>query len=523
MRLMKPTKNKTSPKFLSLRLFKILTIATCLLYPGQSRSDVPVPIPRPEAEPLQTSIIPPLPLPRPEPVSRHSAGVPALEGVRLSLADAIFIGLRENRTVKSAYINRVVEKFNLEVEEMRFVPRFSLSGRGEREYQSRGVSSTLSVSQTARGLTPTGAEFEFAWINTANIADDLRTFSSIAEISFDQPLLRGGGLEVNMAPLAQARLAEQTNRQQLKATVSEVIGTIIFAHRDLRLSQEALLLAQLAVMRAERQVENNRLLIDAGRIAAVDAIQTKASLEDQKVRVIQARRNLANARFSLLEALALDLDTQIVAVEAAEPKSVPLNVRRLVPVALTMRPDYLGQLNIIEGSKLGLSIAKNETLWDLNVFARGRYGVNAASNMSPETVSDASIGLRVNIPLNDPEPQRQVVQSTAEKQLAEIRLLEIRQGIERQIRGTVSETELLWEQLGVAENALSLSRQAVDIEIEKMNAGRSSAFVVRSLEDRLRDSENRVLAAKIGYLNSLTRLDLQLGTTLDTWRVDLRD
>ncbi len=106
---------------------------------------------------------------------------------------------------------------------------------------------------------------------------------------------------------------------------------------------------------------------------------------------------------------------------------------------------------------------------------------------------------------------------------AELQLAVIRSGIEMQIRSTVSEIEILWQQLGIARRSDELAREAVEIERAKLSAGRSSTFEVRSLENDLRASESRLLQARVGYLNALTRLDLQLGTTLQTWKIDLRD
>ena len=48
-------------------------------------------------------------------------------------------------------------------------------------------------------------------------------------------------------------------------------------------------------------------------------------------------------------------------------------------------------------------------------------------------------------------------------------------------------------------------------------------FAGEVVENDLRSAENQQLGAVIGYLNALTLLDVQLGTTLDTWHIALRD
>jgi outer membrane protein TolC len=61
----------------------------------------------------------------------------------------------------------------------------------------------------------------------------------------------------------------------------------------------------------------------------------------------------------------------------------------------------------------------------------------------------------------------------------------------------------------------------IQIEREKLTLGRSSNFQVISFEADLRHAENTRLNALIAYLNAQVELDLQLGLTLDTWKISL--
>jgi outer membrane protein TolC len=83
--------------------------------------------------------------------------------------------------------------------------------------------------------------------------------------------------------------------------------------------------------------------------------------------------------------------------------------------------------------------------------------------------------------------------------------------------------DIRWRQLELARRARGLAARAVEIEKEKLKVGRSANYQVRALENDLRSAENQQLGAVIGYLNALTLLDVQLGTTLDTWHIALRD
>lgn len=469
----------------------------------------------------------PIPTPRPdyvpEAVTRPAAKRTTLTGTRLTLADAVFMGLRDNRTIKSAYIDRIEQKFDLHVAEDRFTPQFSVTGEVARQRIGNANTTTLDVSPGVTMLTRTGATFDFAWGNSASLGDGGRALTSSGEITVEQPLLRGAGVEVNMAPVQQARLGEKINRLRLKATISETIGNIIFAHRDLFLAQEELKLAEDAVERGEDLLSVNYALILSGRMAAVDAVQTEADVENQRLRVLQAKQQIEMARLALLNLLSVELGTKIVAVESLSLRKIDTNIDRLIGVALVERQDYQGQLYVIEQNRLGILLAKNEQLWDISLFARGRFGGEFTSGAATQNVADVLGGVRFTFPVKDLPRQKQLVQADTTHRGSEVQLAVIRAGVETQIRGSAAAVTLLWQQLAIAERSRDLAARAVEIEKVKLSAGRSTTFQVRSLEDSLRTTENQLLTARIGYLSALTRLDLQLGTTLDTWRIDLKD
>ena len=77
-------------------------------------------------------------------------------------------------------------------------------------------------------------------------------------------------------------------------------------------------------------------------------------------------------------------------------------------------------------------------------------------------------------------------------------------------------------QVELAVQARELSERKLDIEQEKLKAGRSTNFQLVSFQNDLLNAQNNELNAKIEYLNALTALDRILGTTLDTWEIELR-
>lgn len=105
----------------------------------------------------------------------------------------------------------------------------------------------------------------------------------------------------------------------------------------------------------------------------------------------------------------------------------------------------------------------------------------------------------------------------------EVQLEALTRAVEAQILDAVQNLEGSWRQLEAARRARALSAQALELQRERLQAGRSSNFEVLSFQADLRAADTQELTAIIAYLNALTTLDQQLGTTLDTWRIDLND
>lgn len=470
----------------------------------------------------------PVPRDKPAAFSRPNPGYGSVkrapfQGVRLTLADAIFLGVRNNSAIRSAYINRISEKFDLKVAEDVFTPRITFAAEFVRQRIGNTSANSFEVGPEINMLTRTGAEFQFVWGNTGSLEEGANVVTSAAGISVEQPLLRGASIRVNTAPVNIARLQEKVNHLKLKATVSETVATIIFTFRQLLSSQEQLALTENALSRAESLLQVNEALIRAGRMAAVEKVQTEADVEAQKLAILQSRRQLSSARITLLQLLNLDLGTQLHAMESLEFARVNTDIRALLQTALEGRPDYKGQLYVLEQSRLGVVIAENEQLWDLDLFANARFGRTFEFEGTHTNVQEASVGIRLAIPVNDLSRKQALVSADVSRTSAQLQLGVIRTEIERQVRESSAEISYLWEQILVGTKSVALASRAIDIALAKLNAGRTTTFEVRTLEDNLRAAETSLLQARIDYLNALARLDLQLGTTLETWHIRLND
>lgn len=444
--------------------------------------------------------------------------------IELTLSDAIYLGLRDNRSIRSAYLDRISQKFDLRVAEDRFTPKLMLSGsylsnRNQDDRYRQG-----SVTPTTTLLTPYGTRVSLGWTYRHTQADQAGlSLNDGANISLIQPLLRGAGKEIATAPVRLARLTEQTNRLNLKSTVSQTITQVIESYRTLLQVQEQLKISRDSLERARQLIEVNRAMIAAGRMAEFEIVQTEAEVASQELAYEEARNQVDTARLALLQLLALNLNTPIVATEALQARRVDVNAAQALHQAEASQPAWLSQVIYSEQEAINLAVARNDRLWDVSIVG------GASQIRDRNTLGDSArtwenyVGIQVEIPIGDLSTRQAEVQAQVNVRNQEIQLAEARQQLKRDVTNAVRNIGTRWRQYEIAQRARDLTRRKLEIEREKLTVGRSSNFQVLSFENDLRNAENARLNALISYLNAQAELDQTLGTTLQSWDIALND
>ncbi|MGP0015934.1 TolC family protein, partial [Pseudomonas sp.] len=244
----------------------------------------------------------------------------------LTLGDAVYLGLRNNRSIRSAYLQRIAQKFDLRVSEDIFNPKLLISGTYQANRGSKDSARNATLSPTTSLLSEYGTRLSMAWTQQLTNADVAGRYRSDGlDLAIIQPLLRGAGWDVTTAPLRVARIAEQVNRLSLKSNVAQTISDIITSYREVLRSQEQLTITQDALKRARALLDVNKALIAAGRMAEFEIVQTEADIATQELGVEEARNQVDINRLSLLRLLALDLSTPIHATEALEANRVSID------------------------------------------------------------------------------------------------------------------------------------------------------------------------------------------------------
>ena len=464
--------------------------------------------------------------------SRAPAPAIARDGnpvVTMTLPDAVLIGLRKNRSIRSQYLQRIADKFALYIAEDTFNPKSSLVAAVTRARQAGTNSTVYSLGPSVSWTLPTGA---FVTGGVTNVQTNVRgqRGAGLAQVTFQaiQPLLRGAGTDIASAPIRAGRLQEQVNKLRLQQGVIDTVTQIILAYRSVIQSGEQAKIARDGLKRARDLLEVNRVLITAGRLAAVEIVQSQASIAQQELLLATAQNAYEQSKASLLTLIAVEPSTQFATVDKLTATPVKVDEATALRIALDRQPAYLTQLVSIELSRINLEVARNQRLWDVSIVASGaQQGTSNSAFGSigdlPGRRPDYSVGLQLSIPLREPTRVQGEVNASVALRQADLQTAQLRDQISQQARDGVRNIAITGGQLDTARRFRELAEQQLDIEVTKLQVGRSSNFAVVSFQNLLQQAQTQELTAVITYLNALTTLDQVLGTTLETWGIELED
>jgi len=470
---------------------------------------------------------------KPSSRTEETAGIVPM---KMTLAEAVNVALRSNRTIKSAFLTRVVQRFNLAVARDKFNPDVDLNttaGYSDSETRTSGRSRRntfsnleLITTATATKRIETGGTFTFLWSRTDALSDssgtaENRSATNNWTVNFSHPLLKGAGVAVNTASVTLAELNEQSNLLNHRDTIISTVNSTIQAFRSYARNVRFLDISRASLERSRANLEMNRLLISLGRMPANEIIQSESDVSNQEFSHEVARNSVANARISLLKVLDLPRDNQILPVEETDMAPVHPDLDDCLTLAFANRSDFLNATIAVDRSRINLILARDNKKWALDLISGYTYRDNY-NRISADTDNHAwQVGLSLQIPLYGDMTRDQVLLSaeTSLKQ-TQINLEEIRQNIALEVRDAVREVGTRLKQVGMAERSRKLAERKLAVEKEKLTLGRTTNFQLVSFQNDLVDRQNAELNARVDYLNALTALDTILGTTLDTWRID---
>lgn len=384
------------------------------------------------------------------------------------------------------------------------------------------------------GLLPTGTQYNLTLLNRLidNDANDFETeYTSEVNLSLKQPLLKGFGIDYNMAVVRLAENRFEQEEYRLRSVVLQVLQDTLNASVELLFAQENLRVKEESIALAERFVRENERRLEEGRMSEIDVIQAKNRLSEAKEEALQAE-GFYIQRLNRLRALiyvdANQHHRDEIVVNDSFNVAGQLPIRRvLLNTAMERNPSYLLAQKQIEERKISLERANQDVLPELNLIAGVGYQ-GLSFNDTYDAVKDWDqrdgpnwlVGFEFIYPFGNDSARSSKRSALLAKRQAEYNLAQIENLLVTSLDQSLGSLEVARDIISTAQESVSFANSALEAEEKRLLSGRTTSFNVAELQRNLSVARTRELAAKVEYEKALINLWTLVGV-LDQ-RLNLR-
>jgi outer membrane protein len=468
--------------------------------------------------------------------------------IPLTLVEVVELLLKNNRDLKNASLDRIVQRQQLREAKSVFTPQVQpLLGIGVSQFLTKGRSpdrpiaaslSSVSVSGfggSGRDRTDTLNSQTTLNYNTqlsGRVRTRLGTTLSVAidplqpqpvGLVISQPLLRGSGVAINTAPVKKAELTENRNQLELDQILIDKITQASLTYRAIARSQENLAIQQLSLANQRRQQEIIQILVNAGRRSRSELVDIDGNIAATQTQQLIAQNALEQAKADLLNLLDLETPVNITVPQSliddfkagnlATEAIASLSLNDLLQTAYAKRPDYQQAQLASQIATLDLRIAQDNKRWGLDLVGTSSLG---------ET-SQAAAGIVLTRVFQDQSLETAFQQARIDRLKRENTVANLKDSIRLEVESRYRDVLSARDRIASTRKARELAAQRLEIAQIKFKRGRDGVdiFQVLELQNNLVRTQNEEVNAKIDFLDALSRLEQVTGMTLDTWRTQL--
>ena len=476
--------------------------------------------------------------------------------VLVSLEHAVRTGIEGNLSLTSARLTPAIREAELVAAEAAFDWSFFASA----QYQETDLPQTVTVSGFGspfnavtrevrdyavgfqKNLT-TGGTLTIDALASRN--DDRFTglvtapdpgVSSSAGFEWRQPLLRGGGSDIALAPVRLARNAErdalatlESSAQSTVQNIENAYWTLVQAHRNL-LIQERLLERGEETLRQIRARER----LDVNKAQIANAV---SSIERRRGDVIEARNSLRLSSDQLKTlmndpALTVGSEVLILPSDMALDEPVEFSLVDSVRTGLERRPEIRRAILAMDDTSIRLEVAENGRLPQLDLTLQSRLNgladeeFEAFFNNFQDNFVSYLAGLQYSRPIGNRAAEASFRQRNLERVQAATNYRQTVQQIVFEVKGALRDVVTnyrLIEQSRVSRVAASEDLRALLVQIQTTSGySASNLDLLLRRQEALAAAELEEVVSMVNYNRALAELFLSMGTILDRNRIEFR-
>jgi outer membrane protein TolC len=344
-------------------------------------------------------------------------------------------------------------------------------------------------------------------------------------LSFTQPLLKGGGIAPNVAPIVIARINTRISYFQLKDAVQELVRSVVEGYWQL-------VFARTDVWAKKQQVEQGQGAYDRavarqrqglGNLSEV--AQSKVALQNFKASLIGSEANLLQREAAMRNLLGLPPAPADRILMTTPPSTLRVEPhwQELIKLAEERRPDIIELKLILEADQQTLLVANNNALPQVDMVTQYRWnglegtaptGIRLATG--PGQFTDWTLGVNFAVPLGLRQGRAQLRRAELIIQRDKANLQQGLHSALHTLAGNLRNLAQYHEQYLAYRQTRHAARENLEQQLADFRSGRAIYLnVLQAISDwgNAISSEAQALAL---YNIELASLERQTGTILDT-------
>lgn len=451
---------------------------------------------------------------------------PDIAATRVSEEEAkfdqlIFVNAKYGRKDTPLYDGDMVKFSTLDKTSPLYNEEVKLSALPQ-ETESYGIEAGISVPLLTGGKMTLASPLTHKQTYKGVTSDEFR---SALRFSISQPLLRGAGIDNNVAGIRIAAYRQRAADVGLRLQSIRVLAAIDRAYWNVYAAWGEMDVRRQQYQNAADNLDMVRRRVDEGLTAAVELNRAEIGVAErmEKLIVAQTKLKLSQRKLKLLlndERLGLDSRHWLT------PQTSPLLVgfsfdrEKLAQQALQGRLDLLELELKLTADSTKIDYLRNQTLplfmLDYQYGALGRdtaFG-DAYGDMFSGDFRDWSIGLKFELPVSNALRESRLQRAVQQRQqrLTTKRLREL--SIRREIFDTLDRVEQDWQRIVVTRQNVILAGLNYQAELKQFRQGLRTMTEVLEMLTKLGEAQVREVNAIANYQVSLVDLAYATGTLL---------
>jgi outer membrane protein TolC len=393
------------------------------------------------------------------------------------------------------------------------------------------------------GLLPVGMIYSFDY-TIDEISNDFvdnrynneanKETSTYLGIQLTQPLLKNRGAKNIMAKIRIAKTSQDISYQEYRNKVMDVVFASLNAYWELYYTTKQHEFYTNSVQIALDLLQTYTLMVEAGKIAESELFEIKSGLSLRQSLLSAASQKKIEAQNRIFQLMGKPKKGIIMKhfILLDTPTSYKnykdISYEKVLEQALLNNPRYLSSLKNLNKQKIHTEYTKNQNLPELNLKAS--FGINSLEHCEEQFLENLwndneetwSVGFEFMLPLNgriDTKSAHRMAR--IRKKQAQIGIQLIKRDLENQIDSRIQQVRNSVDQLKRHNDNVRIKQKIMDLEMSRLDGGKSNIIVVLEKEKQLNQAKNGHLRATVNFEISKVALKRVDGTLLKSYGLDI--